>query len=172
MSAPSVLSLLLAASPVCTMVVSPSPLPATRAAVIVPGFLSSSNDFAPMAAALTSRGIPATVVPFPLWAWIPCLGGRSMRPVLERVEHAVRHVASNPENPSVPAVGYGLTDLWEDFWRNPGGVREVGGSAEPDEYPEYAPRGQFPPAPSPRGRVILIGHSKTSLRDPQPYAHD
>ena len=45
-----------------------------------------------MADTLTSRGIPTVVVPMPVWHWLPCLGGRSMRPMLERIDHTVRLV--------------------------------------------------------------------------------
>ena len=32
------------------------------------------------------------VLPGPRWHWIPCLGGRSARPILERIDFAVDHV--------------------------------------------------------------------------------
>jgi len=146
----------------------PVPLPALRAAVIIPGFLSDANDFRELAAALTARGLPTAVVPMSLLDWLPVIGGRSVRPVLERVDLAVRHVAAmgtaaeSSRTPlSVPSVGaYGLPALLRDFWDNPGGVAAVGGSSEPDEFPtDVSPRGVFPQAPPPRGRVALIGHS-------------
>ena len=59
---------------------SASSLRALRAAVIIPGFLNDANDFAPLAASLTARGLPTAVVPLPLWHWIPQVGGRSVRP--------------------------------------------------------------------------------------------
>jgi hypothetical protein len=129
-------------------------------AIIIPGFLTGSRDFEGMAAALRARGVDALVLPLPAWAWVPCLGGRSMRPVLERIEHAVRHAcALETLQEGVPAIEYGPADLWHDFWTNPGGVRAVGGSAEPDEYPLVEPRGRYPPAGPPRGTVALVGHS-------------
>lgn len=135
-------------------------LPKLNAAVIVPGFLSGAGDFAPLAAALTSRGIPTVVVPMPVWHWLPCLGGRSMRPMLERIDHTVRHLSAGGGDPStVPDFSYNLLDCWTDFQSNPGGVAEVGGSAEPDEYPIVEPCGVFPPAGKPLGRVAVIGHS-------------
>lgn len=140
-------------------------LPPITAAVIIPGFLTGRAELEPLARSLTERcGIPSVVVPMPAWHWIPCLGGRSARPILERIDVAVRHLAaSGGEVGSVPAglVGYGAADCWGDFRDNPGGVAEVGGSAEVDEYPGgVEPRGTFPPAPSaPRGRVALVGHS-------------
>lgn len=67
-------------------------LPDIRAAVIVPGFLTGKDDFLPLAQSLCNIGIPAVVVPMPNWHWLPCLGGRSMRPMLERIDFTVRHL--------------------------------------------------------------------------------
>ncbi|KAL7550732.1 hypothetical protein ACHAWF_013938 [Thalassiosira exigua] len=178
------------------------PLPSVKAAVIVPGFLTGEDEFAPLAASLTAMGVPSVVVPMPNWHWLPCLGGRSMRPMLERIDFAVRHLAAvAPEvagglgdyealtkeslersleetsirteekadqgrekerkDPQIliPKFSYNLLDLYADFRNNPGGVFEVGGSAEVDDYPLWTPRGSFPAAPEPAGRVALIGHS-------------
>jgi triacylglycerol esterase/lipase EstA (alpha/beta hydrolase family) len=69
-------------------------LPNIRAAVIVPGFLTGKDEFIPLAKSLTSKGIPTVVVPMPNWHWLPCMGGRSMRPMLERIDFTVRHLAA------------------------------------------------------------------------------
>jgi triacylglycerol esterase/lipase EstA (alpha/beta hydrolase family) len=69
-------------------------LPNIKAAVIVPGFLTGKDEFLPLAKSLTSKGIPTVVVPMPNWHWLPCLGGRSMRPMLERIDFTVRHLAA------------------------------------------------------------------------------
>ncbi|EED93028.1 hypothetical protein THAPSDRAFT_262296, partial [Thalassiosira pseudonana CCMP1335] len=61
--------------------------------VIVPGFLTGRDEFIPLAESLTAKGIPTVVVPMPNWHWLPCLGGRSMRPMLERIDFTVRHLA-------------------------------------------------------------------------------
>lgn len=84
-----------------------------------------------------------------------------MRPMLERIDHTVRHLSASGGDPSaVPDIKYGLGDCWADFWSNPGGVFRVGGSVEPDEYPVIEPRGYFPPlSGNPQGKVALIGHS-------------
>ena len=141
-------------------------LPKLRAAVIVPGFLNDAQDYMPLARALTARGIPSAVVPMPLLHWIPSIGGRSVRPVLERIDHAVLHVCAMGEAVEdctdalhVPPVEYSLADGTADFRTNPGGPLRVGGSEFPDEYPtDMEPRGTFPAAPSkPKGSVALIG---------------
>lgn len=151
---------LLFASLLCHATVATGLLPRINAAVIVPGFLSGASDFKAMADTLTSRGIPTVVVPMPVWHWLPCLGGRSMRPMLERIDHTVRHLAANGGDvTSVPDFQYSPLDCWADFRQTPGGVFSVGGSVEPDEYPVVEPRGTFPPAGAPQGRVAIIGHS-------------
>ncbi|EJK59709.1 hypothetical protein THAOC_20034 [Thalassiosira oceanica] len=168
-------------------------LPPIKAAVIVPGFLTGKDEFLPLARSLTEMGIPSVVVPFPNWHWLPCLGGRSMRPMLERIDLAVRHLAATagdlddferigadklekdledemselerrqdkPSDPQllIPNIDYNAIDLYQDFRNNPGGVLKVGGSAVVEEYPLWVPRGRFPEAPEPQGKVALIGHS-------------
>eukprot|EP00639_Heterosigma_akashiwo_P018229 CAMPEP_0206399856 /NCGR_PEP_ID=MMETSP0294-20121207/25123_1 /ASSEMBLY_ACC=CAM_ASM_000327 /TAXON_ID=39354 /ORGANISM="Heterosigma akashiwo, Strain CCMP2393" /LENGTH=362 /DNA_ID=CAMNT_0053855845 /DNA_START=12 /DNA_END=1100 /DNA_ORIENTATION=- len=145
----------------------PGPLPNVKAAVIVPGFLTGGPEFKPLVDELQRRGIPCAAVPMPNWHWIPCLGGRSVRPLLERIDHTVRHVAAaaGEELPInleevIPDFEYSIFDCWKDFQDNPGGVLEVGGSAEVDQYdPTITPRGSFPAADLPKGRIALIGHS-------------
>ncbi len=138
-------------------------LPNIQAAVIVPGFLTGADEFKPLVDSLTERGIPSIAVPFPNWHWLPCLGGRSARPILERIDHTVRHLCANGGDvKSVPNFEYNAFDCWNDFWDNPGGVLEVGGSAEVDLYPNnITPRGVFnsPSREDAKGKIALIGHS-------------
>jgi hypothetical protein len=171
-------------------------LPNYRAAVIVPGFLTGKDEFVGLARTLCDIGIPSVVVPMPNWHWLPCLGGRSMRPMLDRIDYAVRHLAGAAGNLVdfdevmagdgtckfddgngddartfnyyaganlqllIPNFSYNMLDLYRDFRNNPGGVLEVGGSAEVDKYPLWDPMGTFPePASEPMGKVALIGHS-------------
>lgn len=115
-----------------------------------------------------------------------------MRPMLERIDFTVRHLAGvagdlgdfdsttsealensledalqkssqqqTTTDPQllIPNFSYNVFDCYQDFRNNPGGVLEVGGSAEVDKYPLWNPKGSFPSAPEPMGRVALIGHS-------------
>lgn len=141
-------------------------LPNIKAAVIVPGFLTGQDEFRSLAQSLTARGIPTVAVPMPNWHWLPCLGGRSMRPVLERLDFAVRHVAAaaaadGNTNIELPSIDYNAADLWKDFQNNPGGIFEVGGSCVVDQYPVVQPAGRFPSLQQqqPIGKIALIGHS-------------
>jgi len=171
-------------------------LPNICAAVIVPGFLMGQDEFLPLAQSLNDIGIPTVVVPMPSWHWLPCFGGWSMRPMLERIDFTVRHLAGGAANLEdfernilegldepwketilqqcdsnknsqrstnpqllIPNFSYDFLDCCQDLWNNPLGVPEFGDSAKVDEYPSWNPKGSFPPAPEPTGKVALIGHS-------------
>ena len=85
-----------------------------------------------------------------------------MRPILDRLDVAVRYVAAGGmSKEDIPPVRYTLWDLWTDFWTNPGGVAKVGGSSHVEDYPTNVhPRGKFPTSqPPPKGKIALIGHS-------------
>ncbi|KAI2507177.1 PGAP1-like protein [Fragilaria crotonensis] len=133
-----------------------------KAAVLVPGFLTGANDFKQMVAQLNDRGIPTVAVPMPNWHWLPCLGGRSVRPVLERIDFTVKHLlAAEGDVTKIPNFQYNLMDAWHDLQDNPGGLVSVGGSSEVESYPEVKPRGYFPmPKSIPTDtKIALIGHS-------------
>ena len=143
---------------------SSSPLKDASAAVILPGYLTGDRDFRPLAKTLTERGIPTVVVPLPVWAWYPCAGGRSVRPILEKLEFTVKHVSAcltEGKDIVVPPYQYSWKDCWDDFWDNPGGVYKVGGTDKVDEFPtDVEPRGTYPPpAIEPKRKIIIIGHS-------------
>lgn len=155
-------------------------LPDINAAVIVPGFLTGQDEFTSLANSLTNMGIPTVVVPMSNWHWLPTFGGRSMRPILDKIDHTVRHLAAvsgnlndyyrvtkehGLENLSssshhmkqiqhkdvqlhIPNFKYTSVDCMEDFFNNP-----------IDEKSVCYPRGSFPAANEPTGRVALIGHS-------------
>ncbi|KAG7340629.1 lipase [Nitzschia inconspicua] len=131
------------------------------AAVLVPGFLTGAAEFQPLCQTLTERGLPTVAVPMPNWHWIPCLGGRSARPILERIDFTVKHVIANDGDVTkIPKFDYSLWDTWIDFCNNPGGILQVGGSSRVDDYPVVQPRGKFPTSENlPNKKVALIGHS-------------
>ena len=60
----------------------------------VPGFLSGDGNFRNLAEALTARGVLTIVVLMQQWHWILYISGRSMRPNLEWIDCAVRHVTA------------------------------------------------------------------------------
>eukprot|EP00978_Attheya_sp_CCMP212_P013041 scaffold32538_cov46-Attheya_sp.AAC.1 len=71
----------------------------------------------------------------PSWHWIPCIGGRSIRPILERIDFAVRHVSATigDEAPHIPPLAipvYSVLDCFQDYMENAGGIQKVGGKRE------------------------------------------
>mmetsp|Transcript_26145 Transcript_26145/g.60972 ORF Transcript_26145/g.60972 Transcript_26145/m.60972 type:complete len:397 (-) Transcript_26145:28-1218(-) len=134
-------------------------------AVVIPGLLYDSSSMEPLAKALEEEGIAAAIVPIEWWHWLPCLGGRSMRPVLERINFAVAHVLRRGVDVPMPEPEYSFADFLTDFMQNPGGVLKVGGSTNPDEYPKVDPQGQDFQAlrksgfGDVEGKVALVGHS-------------
>jgi hypothetical protein len=146
-----------------------------QAAVLVPGFLTGANEFGPLCDLLTQTyGIPTVAVPIPNWHWLPCLGGRSSRPILERIDWTVQHLIAN--NGNVTAFHekslrgkkkfwtYTFHDAWIDFQYNPGGVLRVGGSDQVDEYPIVEPRGIFP-LPDSKKLFVTMTTSKGKDKD-------
>lgn len=133
-----------------------------KAAVLVPGFLTGAAEFNDMCQKLTERGIPTVAVPMPNWHWIPCLGGRSARPMLERIDHTVKHlIAADGDITNIPPFEYTIFDAWKDFQTNPGGVAAVGGATAVDDYPVVEPCGTFnlPESLDADSKIALIGHS-------------
>lgn len=132
-----------------------------QVAVLVPGFLTGARDFDDLCAELTKADIPTVAVPMPAWEWIPCLGARSVRPILERIDYTVQHlIANGGDVTKIPPYEYTLWDCWNDFWTNPGGIFQVGGSSNVEEYPVVTPQGKFDlPDKLPDVKVGLIGHS-------------
>lgn len=57
--------------------------------MIVPGFLNDRTDYTALVQDLRARGYYAAVAPIRWYNWLPCVGGRSVRPILDRIEHTV-----------------------------------------------------------------------------------
>eukprot|EP00581_Thalassiosira_minuscula_P018585 CAMPEP_0183733436 /NCGR_PEP_ID=MMETSP0737-20130205/41197_1 /TAXON_ID=385413 /ORGANISM="Thalassiosira miniscula, Strain CCMP1093" /LENGTH=382 /DNA_ID=CAMNT_0025966689 /DNA_START=34 /DNA_END=1185 /DNA_ORIENTATION=+ len=159
-------------------------LPDVRAAVIVPGFLTGKSDFQAMAKSLNNMGIPTVVVPMPHWHWLPCLGGRSIRPMLERIDFTVRHLASvagdlkDFEKVAIESLDKSLEDSMMDAGLQSSDDPQLlipdfsytlkdcyedclnnPGADEVDSCPLEIPRGSFSEASKPMGKIALIGHS-------------
>jgi pimeloyl-ACP methyl ester carboxylesterase len=58
--------------------------------VILPGYLAGASDYLDLAKALNSQNIPTVVVPLRWWEWLPTVGGRSMAPILARLDATVK----------------------------------------------------------------------------------
>jgi pimeloyl-ACP methyl ester carboxylesterase len=63
--------------------------------VILPGYLAGSSDYVVIETALRSRSLPAIVVPLKWWEWLPTVGGRSIAPILEKLDRTVKQAQSD-----------------------------------------------------------------------------
>ena len=132
--------------------------------VIVPGFLADCGSYAALAQGLRDAGYAYTqVVPMRWFNWLPCVGGRSVRPVLDRIEHTVLSVsaaASEGEGATVEAaaelplvaargVGYAA----EDF------VAEMLDASKGAQPGVLAAARAMAAGSASRRPVALIGHS-------------
>ena len=57
--------------------------------IILAGYLAGATDYIPIAQKLQSKNLSATVVPLKWWDWVPTVGGRSIAPILEKLDQTV-----------------------------------------------------------------------------------
>jgi len=163
---------LLGAGVASALVLQPQPC-----VVIVPGFLYGASNYEGMCRRMRERGVAAMVAPIAAWHWIPVLGGRSVRPILERIDFAVDFAATSDcldDDITMPWPPYSVADLLLDFKDTPGGVLRAGGTSDPEQFPCIEPRGVFfrdaqkstrpfapPNAQHERRKVALVGYTHT-----------
>ena len=61
----------------------------TNPNIILAGYLAGAADYIPIAQKLQAKNLEATVVPLHWWDWVPTVGGRSIAPILERLDQTV-----------------------------------------------------------------------------------
>ncbi|OIP76179.1 MAG: lipase [Oscillatoriales cyanobacterium CG2_30_44_21] len=57
--------------------------------IILAGYLAGAADYLPIAQKLQAKNFNATVVPLKWWDWVPTVGGRSIAPILEKLDQTV-----------------------------------------------------------------------------------
>lgn len=58
--------------------------------VILPGYLAGAQDYLPIADQLRAQGKAALVVPLQWWEWLPTVGGRSIAPILVKLDATIK----------------------------------------------------------------------------------
>lgn len=74
--------------------------------VILPGYFADAAPYREMERALEGLGIWAKTVPLRRRDWVPTLGGRSMTPILEKLDATVRLVQSETGGDRLNLVGH------------------------------------------------------------------
>jgi triacylglycerol esterase/lipase EstA (alpha/beta hydrolase family) len=74
--------------------------------VILPGYLAGAIDYQQMQQTLVELGIPTTIVPLRRKDWFPTLGGRSVLPILERIDQTVQQVRQQYQTERVNLIAH------------------------------------------------------------------
>ena len=74
--------------------------------VILPGFFAGAAPYRPLEHTLNQLGIPTTVVPLKRRDWIPTVGGRSVTPILKKLDQTVQAVRRQHEHSEINLVGH------------------------------------------------------------------
>lgn len=130
--------------------------------VIVPGWLSDSSQYHAMASYLRSKGFTTLIAPLKWYNWIPSLGGRSVRPILDRIDATIACAMNrNEEDESSSdyeqsqygenAFQYTFSDFLKEFVNPKNG-------ALPHLYPFKMGKEVTSSDKSP-SKVILVAHS-------------
>lgn len=74
--------------------------------IILPGYLAGSPPYHEMEHGLQALGFPAVTVPLRRRDWLPTVGGRSMLPILKRLDQTVKRVMEETGSDRVNLVGH------------------------------------------------------------------
>ncbi|QZZ20784.1 lipase [Leptothermofonsia sichuanensis E412] len=74
--------------------------------VILPGYLAGASEYLALEQALQAKGIPASVVPIRWHDWLPTLGGRSVTPILRKLDRTMKQVLQQHRTARINLVGH------------------------------------------------------------------
>jgi pimeloyl-ACP methyl ester carboxylesterase len=74
--------------------------------VILPGYLAGALPYQEMEQGLRQLGIAAITVPLQRSDWFPTIGGRSMLPILQRLDQTVKQVMQETGSDRINLVGH------------------------------------------------------------------
>lgn len=74
--------------------------------VILPGYLADASPYREMELGLRSLGYPAVTVPLRRRDWLPTVGGRSVTPILEKLDATVQQVKQTHGCDRINLVGH------------------------------------------------------------------
>lgn len=74
--------------------------------VILPGYLAGAAEYRELAQRLSDLGIPTTIVPIRWQDWIPTVGGRSVTPILYKIDAAVQTLRQQTGTAKINLIGH------------------------------------------------------------------
>jgi pimeloyl-ACP methyl ester carboxylesterase len=78
------------------------PLPA----VILPGYFARGTDYYSLEKDLNQKGIPTVTVPLTKRDWLPTLGGRSIVPIIRKIDQVVQQTLATYQVSEVNLIGH------------------------------------------------------------------
>jgi pimeloyl-ACP methyl ester carboxylesterase len=77
-----------------------------RPTVILPGYLAGAAPYREMEEELSALGFPVITVPLQRRDWLPTIGGRSMTPILEKLDTTVKEMMNRYECDRINLIGH------------------------------------------------------------------
>jgi triacylglycerol esterase/lipase EstA (alpha/beta hydrolase family) len=74
--------------------------------VILPGYFASASEYRALEEALQASGFPTITVPLRQWDWIPTLGGRSVVPILQKLDATVNQQLQQHNATQINLIGH------------------------------------------------------------------
>ena len=74
--------------------------------VILPGYLAAATDYLALERRLQELEIPTVTVPLRRRDWFATIGGRPMTPILQQLDHTIRHLQAATGTQQVNVIGH------------------------------------------------------------------
>ncbi|HEY9597475.1 MAG TPA: lipase, partial [Cyanophyceae cyanobacterium] len=74
--------------------------------VILPGFFAGAIEYRFLEASLQTLGFPTVTVPLRQQDWVPTVGGRSMVPILRKLDQTVKQVLQDYRTSKINLIGH------------------------------------------------------------------
>ncbi len=77
-----------------------------RPTVIVPGYFAQASEYSTLENFLKEQGLPTITVPLSKWDWLPTVGGRSMLPILRKIDSTVEQLLQEYPESLLNIIGH------------------------------------------------------------------
>jgi triacylglycerol esterase/lipase EstA (alpha/beta hydrolase family) len=74
--------------------------------VLLPGYFASADEYQDLAQVLTNLGSVTAIVPLKKLDWLPTVGGKSMMPILRKLDATVKQVQAQYSSPQINLLGH------------------------------------------------------------------
>jgi triacylglycerol esterase/lipase EstA (alpha/beta hydrolase family) len=78
----------------------------TLPTVILPGYLESAIAYQPLETSLKNLGFPTVTVPLRRRDWLPLIGGRSVTPIIQKLDQTVKQILQEYNATQINLIGH------------------------------------------------------------------